>query len=108
MVERKRTEGRACADAALRREDRNRRRDRGKRTEDDCGAKTAIHAAHDTYGLALPLSGVKLRIQVRLRLRRSHDDLDSTVEIERSRAGAGEAATRGGPMPTLRFVRTGR
>ena len=108
MVERKRTERRACPDAALRREDRNRRRDRGKRTEDDCSAKTAIHAAHDAYGLAPSLPRVKLRIQVRLRLRRSHDDLDSSPEVERSRAGAGEAATRGGPMPTLRFVRTGR
>ena len=59
MVERKRPEGRARADAALRREDGNRRRDRGKRTEDDCGAKTAVHAAHDTYGVALPLPQVK-------------------------------------------------
>lgn len=60
MVERKRTEGRAGADAALRREDRNHRRDRGERTEDDCGAKTAVHAAHDAYGLALLLSQVKI------------------------------------------------
>ena len=60
MVKRKRPEGRARADAALRREDGNRLRDRGKRTEDDCGAKTAVHAAHDTYGVALALSEVKI------------------------------------------------
>jgi hypothetical protein len=67
MVERQDAERDARADASLRRENRDHRRDRGEHTEDDCGAKTAIHAAHDAYGVAVSLSRVKLRIQVRLR-----------------------------------------
>ncbi len=53
VVERKRAERSGGADGALPGCDRD--RDGGERTEEDCGAETAVRATHDACGLALAL-----------------------------------------------------
>lgn len=90
MVERERTERGATPHACMRRECGNHRRERGNRTEEDCSAKRAIHAAHDAYGVALPLSHVKVA--------------NSNV----SEPAPGQAATAVILCRRYAFVRTGR